>query len=632
LAVPIEIAQRYVGIVWTAAQDDADSPSPEETASIGETTRTEAIPPETPAVTETAKAPVEPEPSPPLDSAAADVAATLDEFQFATEETLPAVAEPEPVAVAAVPAAAPVEATVPEPSPPVLAIRGVTRRFGQLTALEDIELELRRGEILALLGENGAGKTTLLNIVAGRDRPDSGAVMVFGSGAALTALKASSPKAAIAAGIRLVDAEDSLAADLTALENIMLGTQSLWRWRLSRRKTRAKVGELMRRLNMTVALDLRIAQLGAGDRLRVKILRALYAGARMLLLDEPMNALTPQEAEALVEALKHLAAEGLAVVMATRKADEAFIPGAHVVALRAGRKVVDIAAIEGRGSIDTLMWGDPQRKSSPTFHATGDVILELQNVEVIADDPRASLHRVSLEVRAGEIVGIAGLAGNGQDTLTEMIAGLVQPTSGDMRLFGRRLARFDAAAFVRAGIGWIPRDRPRHGTIANMSIAENLVLEDVGRSWFNRYGILQFKTIHQHAREIIADHMLDCPQPERPAGSLSIAAIEKLVLARALDRKLRLFVANQPTRGLNGARAEDVHRQIEAEREAGAAVVLISEDIDELLVNADVISVLHEGRLSVPQPTGAFDRRSLGLMMGGHGSLAQDWHGWGDGA
>jgi simple sugar transport system ATP-binding protein len=605
-------APAFAQLVWTGLPKKTDLPPPEAA-------------PEAPPASNTVTPPIEAAPPAP-DSMATDVSAVLEEFRFATEVSLPAPTEPEPSVVGP-----PVEAPPPDAPPPMLAIRGVTRRFGAVTALGHVELELRHGEILVLLGENGAGKTTLLNILAGRDRADSGDVMVSPSGAALASLKPGSPQAAIAAGMRLVDAGDSLAADLTGLENIMLGTQSLWRWRLSRRKARNKIAELTRHLDMNIALDTRVAQLGAGDRLRVKILRALYAGARVLMLDEPTTALTPQEWEALVDVLKRLTAEGLAVIMTTRKADEAFIPGAHVVALRAGRKVADIAAIEGRGAIEAQMWGDVQRKSTPSFHAAGDLILELRNVDVVADDPRASLHRVSLEIRAGEIVGIACLGGNGHDTLAELIAGLIRPTSGDMRLFGRRLARFDAAAFVRAGIGWIPRDRLRHGIIPDMSIAENLVLEDIGRTWFNRYGILRFSTISQHAREIIADHVLDCPRPELPAGSLNAPAIEKLVLARALDRKLRLFVANQPALGLDGARAEDVHRRIEAEREAGAAVVLISEDIDELLVNADVIGVLHEGRLSVPQPTGAFDRRSLGLMMGGHGSLAQDWHGWGDG-
>jgi simple sugar transport system ATP-binding protein len=165
-----------------------------------------------------------------------------------------------------------------------------------------------------------------------------------------------------------------------------------------------------------------------------------------------------------------------------------------------------------------------------------------------------------------------------------------------------------------------------------MSVAENLVLEDFGRTWFNRHGILLSRTIRQHAREIITDHALDCPQPELPGSRLTAAQIDRLVLARALDRKPRLFVANQPTRGLDGARAADVHRRIEIEREAGAAVLWISEDIDELLAHADVIGVLHAGRLSVPQPTGAFDATTLGHMMGGHGSLAQEWQGWGDGA
>jgi simple sugar transport system ATP-binding protein len=537
-----------------------------------------------------------------------------------------------PVEAGVPPASAPTAEPAPAAAaPPLLAIRGLTRHFGAMAALEHIEFALQHGELLAILGGNGAGKTTLLHILAGRDRADFGDVMVPGRSGGLGRLRPGSRRAAMAAGIRLVDGEDTLAANLTALENIMLGTQSLWRWRLSRHRARKKVAELMHRLDMTVALDVRVAQLSAPEQLGVKILRALYAEARVLLLDEPTQVLTPQEAEALIEALKRLTGSGIGVILTMRKADEASATGGRVVILRHGRQIAHLSGIEGGGGIEAQMEGEATRKSAPSFHAAGDLVLELQNVDVIAPEPRASLERLSLEVRAGEVVGIAGLAGNGLDTLAELVAGLVRPTGGTMRLFGRRLARFDAAAFVRAGVGWIPRDRQRHGTVAEMSIAENLVLEDISRSWFNRYGILQFKTIRQHAREIIADHKLDCPQPESAVSTLTAEAIDRLVLARALDRKLRLFVANQPTRGLDAARAEDVHRRIEAEREAGAAVVLISEDIDELLANADIISVLHEGRLSMPQPAGAFDHKTLGLMRGGHGSLAQDWHGWGGG-
>jgi simple sugar transport system ATP-binding protein len=517
--------------------------------------------------------------------------------------------------------------------PPLVAVRGLTRRFGQVFALDGIDLELRQGDVLALLGENGAGKTTLLNIFAGRDRADTGAIMVARSGKESAPLAPGSPSAAIKAGIALVDGGDTLAANLTALENIMLGRQSLWRPRLSRQSARRKVGELMARLDLRVELDVRVAELAADDRFGVKLLRALYRDVRVLLLDEPSGALTSQDAEALFQTLKRLADEGLAIVVATRKTDEAFALGGRIAVLRSGRKIAEAAATEEeRAGVAAQIWTGAPPKSRPSFHAAGHTILELQNVDVTADEPRASLHRISLEVRAGDIIGIAGLAGSGQNTLSELIAGLVAPTGGEMRLFGRRLARFDAAAFVRAGIARIPQDRRRQGIVADMTIAENIVLEDVHREWFNRFGFLRFKTVHQHAREIVADHLLDCPRPELPASSLTDRQIDKLVLARALDRKPRLLVANQPTYALDGARAADVHRQIEIEREAGAAVLWISGDIEELLAHADAISVLHEGRLSVPQPTGAFDPRSLGHMMGGHGSLAQDWHGWGDGA
>lgn len=569
------------------------------------------------------------EPTQPEPTATAEPGIAAEEEAVTTQPAEENAAEPsardESTAAAAEIPPEPAEAAPAEPSV-LLILSGVTRQFGETRALDGIDLELRRGEIVALLGENGAGKTTLLNILAGRVRRSAGTIFLQRKGRRPKSL-APSPSRALAAGIAFVDAEPTLAGNLTALENIMLGRQSLWRPRLSRSGARRKIDGLMKRLDLRIDLDVLVAELPADGRFGVKMLRALYGDARILMLDEPTGALTSQDAETLFRTLKRLAAEGVCVIVATRKPEEALVLADRIVILREGRKLVETAGTN-RSEVETLVRAGAPHKSRPSFHATGDSILELRQVNVTSDDPRASLHRVSLEIRAGEIIGIAGLAGNGQETLTDLIAGLVAPTSGEMRLFGRRLARFEPAAFLRAGIVGTPPDR-RMGIVADMSIAENLVLEDFSREWFNRYGVLDYETIHRHAREIIVDHLIDCPEPDSPAGGLTSRQIDKLVLARALDRKPRLFVASQPTRGLDGARAAEVQRQIEIERESGAAVIWISEDIDELLAHADAISVLHEGRLSVPQPTGAFDPRTLGHMMGGHGSLAQDWHGWG---
>jgi simple sugar transport system ATP-binding protein len=421
-----------------------------------------------------------------------------------------------------------------------------------------------------------------------------------------------------------------LADKLTGFDNIILGTESFWRPTCNRQAARRKLDEIKNTFDIRVDLNVPACRLSAGDRFRVALLRALYRDPRVLLLDEPTTILTPQDGASLTKALKLLAEHGVAVVMATRQPEEALAIGHRIVVLRGGVKIVDVSA--GDENHETLMGfltGQPVSKPMLAYTATGDTILELAKVNVESHDERSRLHDVSLEVRAGEIIGVAGTSGNGQETLAAVISGLIAPTGGKVKLFGRIPRQMSPALFVRVGIGRVPPNCRLQGVVGDMTVAENLVLEDIRTSDFEHNGLLRTKAIREHATRMLAGYGINAPSIDAPAAVLSDADIQKLVLARVFDRNPFFILADHPTRGLDVHTYAEVHRRLATERSRGTAILLISEDVDELLTLSDWIGVLYRGRLTLPQPTRAFDRESLGCMMGGHGSLAQDWAGWG---
>ena len=524
--------------------------------------------------------------------------------------------------------ASPTSAEGTEAAPVLLAVRSVTKRYGTNLANDTIDLDIRPGEVLALLGDNGAGKSTLLCILCGEAAADTGGVLMANAKGRLQPLRRGSPRAAIAAGIGWVSRNLELAERLTGLENIVLGTQSLLRLRLSRYAARRRLRDLMSRLTLRVDLDTRVSGLSMGERVRVVILRALYRGVRVLVLDEPSASLTPQENESLFITLKTLAREGVAVIVSTRKIEEALELADRIVVLFEGRKVADHpATTQGPGALSLLMYGRVISRARPSYRTAGEELLELRKVSVRGDDIRSSLREASLTLHAGEIVGIAGIAGNGQDALAAVAAGLRTPTSGEVLLFGRRLRRLSPTTFIRAGVGRIA-DAQHDGLVPTMSVAENLAIEDV-RTAFTRFGLLRTDAMRQHAHDMTGFYSIECPGPQAPIGTLSRSAMQRLVFVRMLDREPRIIIANQPTRGLNFSDGGEILRQLIAARDAGAGILLITDDLDELLNMSDLIGVLHRGHLTQPQPTGAFDTNTLGFMMGGHGSLAQDWAGWG---
>jgi simple sugar transport system ATP-binding protein len=496
-------------------------------------------------------------------------------------------------------------------APLVLRLAAIGKRFGALIANDAIDLELRRGEILALLGENGAGKTTLMNILFGHYVADEGTIEVMGA-EGLSPLAPGSPHAALDAGIGMVHQHFALAESLTVLENVVLGTRPLHALSLNARAAREKLVALVHESGLDVPPDRRVSRLSVGEKQRLELLKVLYRGARILVLDEPTAVLTPQEVDGLFAVLRRLTANGISIIFISHKLNEVLAIADRIAVLRAGRKVADRpAAGADRASLAALMVGHEVAQSRRTPRQPGAPLLTLSNVTVTDPHGRAGLAAASLTAHAGEIVGIAGVSGNGQGALAGVIAGTVAPADGAVTLDGAALGATPRAA-IAAGIGRIPEDRHHEGIVGALSIAENLALETL------RGGFLDFATMRARAETAIRDYDVRCPGPDAPIRLLSGGNIQKVILARVLERAPRVVLANQPTRGLDVGATAEVHRRLLEARERGVAIVLISEDLDELLALSDRIAVIAHGRLSPALAVGSVSRERLGLMMAGH--------------
>lgn len=496
-----------------------------------------------------------------------------------------------------------------------LKLTGLSKRFGSVVANDDVSLTLEKGEVLALLGENGAGKTTLMNMLFGHYLPDAGTVEVADENGTLHPLPLGHPQAALAAGVGMVHQHFALAENINALDNITLGSEPLRSFRRNHNSAKAKVDGIIERSGLSAPLNVPVGRLSVGERQRVEILKALFRDARILVLDEPTAVLTPQEADTLFDNIKAMTKDGLSVIFISHKLREVLAFSDRIAVLRHGKKVGEMATADADEKvIARMMVGADTPKVARTEMAPGAPVLKLSNVSVDGRSKRDTLKGIDLSVNAHEILGIAGISGNGQSGLANVISGLAQPSAGTITVDDRDVLKPSPGAMVKAGIGRIPEDRHHEGIVGAMSVAENMVIERLDDPAIQSRGLLKRDAIQANAERLAKAYDVRGPGVTAASRLLSGGNIQKLILARVFERSPRLILANQPTRGLDMGAAGEVGRRLLEARERGAGVVLISEDLDEILGLADRIVVIRDGNLVEAVSR---DREQIGLMMAG---------------
>ena len=499
---------------------------------------------------------------------------------------------------------------------PVLELRGITKRFPGVLANDHVDFDLRRGEVHALLGENGAGKSTLVNILYGLYSADEGEVFVNGKPVAF-----SSPHDAIAQGIGMVHQHFMLIPVMTVTENIVLATEPTKAGvLLDYAGARRRVEEISERFGFAVAPEARIRDITVGQQQRVEILKALYRNADILILDEPTAVLTPQEATELFAILKDLVDEGLSIIFISHKLNEVLDIADRITVLRRG-KMVETIPREGAteaGLARSMVGREVLLRVDKKPATPGETLMEVDEVHVVDDRGLEAVRGVSFHVRSGEIVGIAGVDGNGQTELIDALAGLRRSSAGRIVIEGHDLTNANADDHLEAGLGHIPEDRQRRGLVLEFSLAENLVLHDYDKEPYSRFGTLSLSRIFSRARKLLTDYDVRGGGARTPAGALSGGNQQKVVVAREVSRNPRVLIAAQPTRGLDVGAIEFVHRQLVAERDAGRGVLLVSLELDEILSLSDRILVIYEGQI-VGEYSPEVSEEELGIAMTGGG-------------
>ena len=509
-------------------------------------------------------------------------------------------------------------------APPVLEMRGITKRFPTGTvANEGIDLDLRKGEIHALLGENGAGKSTLMNILYGLVTPDAGEIHIDGQPVVIR-----DPADAIARGIGMVHQHFMLIPVLSVAENVVLGQEIVRAGEiLDLGEAAERIGLLAKKLGFDIDPSSKIEQLSVGQQQRVEILKAIYRNARILVLDEPTAVLTPQETREIFEVLRHLRGEGASIIFISHKLDEVLEIADRITVVRRGKVVGSRTPTDcTENELAELMVGRAVslRVDRGRSHP-GDVMAEVSGLRAKNDRGHEALQGVDLSVRAGEIVGIAGVAGNGQEELVEALIGLRRPTAGTIRLAGHDVTRASVEKRRDRGIAFVPADRHRFGLVLTYPLDDNLALTRYAEKPFagGFAGIVRnFRAITENAVRLIKEFDVRAPGPKVPASSLSGGNQQKVVVAREFRHDLKLLVLDQPTRGLDVGSIEFIHKQVIARRDDGVAILLVSAELDEVLDLADRVVVMFRGRVVGVFPAEEAQREKVGLLMATGGARA----------
>jgi len=476
-----------------------------------------------------------------------------------------------------------------------------------------VDFEAAAGEVHALLGENGAGKTTLSNILTGLYRPDEGEIVLFGR-----PVEFHSPRDALDAGIAMVHQHFRLVSPFTVAENVVLGDhRDVGRsFLLHTRAIESKVGELSGRYGLAVEPRARIWQLSLGEQQRVEILKALYQDARILILDEPTAVLTPQEADALFETIRAMASDGRTVIFISHKLHEVKAVADRVTVLRRGRSIATLPTNEATPR--SLMVGrEIELGRQNGAREVGEPCVQLEGISAVGDRGVQAITDVSLMVRRGEILGVAGVAGNGQRELAETIAGMRAPAAGTIRVQGRRLRGGDPREAIAAGVAYVPEDRLGTGVAPGLSVGKNVVLKSYRKPPVSRGPLLLAREIRELAETVMRTYDVRASGPDVPAWQLSGGNLQKVVLAREFSGEPVLLVAASPTRGLDVAGIETVHSYLRGAASQGVGVLLISEDLDEILALADRVVVMYEGTLVGERDAEAATVEEVGLLMAG---------------
>lgn len=496
----------------------------------------------------------------------------------------------------------------------VIEMREITKVFGEFVANDKINLELRKGEIHALLGENGAGKSTLMNMLAGLLEPTSGEIVVNGQ-----VVKLDSPSKAASLGIGMVHQHFMLVEAFTVAENIILGSELTKNGVLDIARATREINELSERYGLAVDPSAKVADISVGAQQRVEILKTLYRGADILIFDEPTAVLTPSEIDELMAIMKNLVKEGKSIILITHKLDEIRAVSDRVTVIRRGKSIetVEIAGSTNADLAEMMVGRSVSFKTEKQEAQPKEVILSIKDLVVNENRGVPAVKNLSLDVRAGEIVGIAGIDGNGQSELIQAITGLRKIESGSVELKGQSIVGLHPRQITEMSVGHVPEDRHRDGLVLEMMISENIALQTYYKEPLSKKGILNYTNIIGYAKQLMQEFDVRAASEIVPASALSGGNQQKAIIAREVDRNPDLLIVSQPTRGLDVGAIEYIHKRLIQERDNGKAVLVVSFELDEILNVSDRIAVIHDGKIQgivMPETT---NKQELGVLMAG---------------